>query len=44
MSGTQGGQKRELDPLELELRTVVSHDLSARKQAWVLYKLSALSR
>lgn len=43
MSGTHGGQKRESEPLELELRTVVSHDVSARKQVWVLYKLSQCS-
>lgn len=32
MSGTQGSQKRELEPLEMELITVVSHGVSAWTQ------------
>lgn len=32
MPGTQGSQKRELEPLEMELITVVSHGVSAWTQ------------
>ena len=39
----QGGQKRALDPLELELWVIVSHHVSARNPDWVLCKSSQCS-
>jgi hypothetical protein len=38
MSGVHGGLKKVLDPLELELSTVVSCHVGAGNQTWVLCK------
>lgn len=36
VSGVQGGQKRSLGALELELCVVVNHHVDAGNQTWVL--------
>lgn len=41
--GARRSQKRALDPLELELRMVASHHVSAGNQIWVLCKSSQCS-
>ena len=38
-----GGQKRALDPLELELKMAMSYHVGAGNQTWVLCKGSALT-
>ena len=42
LSNAFGGQKRVLDPLELELQMVVSHHVGARNQTQVLCKQEQL--
>lgn len=37
MPGVLGGQKRALDPLQLELQTAVSHNVGAGNKIWILW-------
>lgn len=39
-AGTCEGQKRALEPMELELQTVVSYPVPAESRTWVLCKSS----
>jgi hypothetical protein len=43
MPGALGGQERVSDPLKLELQMVVSWQVCAGKQTWVLWKCSQCS-
>jgi hypothetical protein len=43
MADAHGSQKRELNPMKLELQTVVSHNGGAENQALVLWKSSKSS-
>ena len=40
---SRGGQKRALDPQELELQMVVSHHVGVGEQTWVLCKSNKCS-